>query len=250
MTFCRDFARMVLPRRAANARGVAVPRQVRPDVKKSTTKPALVNPDQVTLLLDEEPAWWIYVLVDHRESDIKERVRYVGVTTQKPAKRMKGHIGEARRGGGKAYRLNWMRSLLSDGIKPQMEVIESGSAERDWARSEQKWIAHYRGLGCKLTNLTNGGEGTPGCWRSDEVRAKMSAAQKGKKASAEARAKMSAARTGKIRGRTRKPPGRRFLQHSKGRLHAHVPPSVWIVVVCLRQEHPTLQDARLAEAHG
>lgn len=35
--------------------------------------------------------------------------------------------------------------------------------------AEKHWIAYYRALGCKLTNLTDGGEGTPGHKKTAET---------------------------------------------------------------------------------
>lgn len=85
---------------------------------------------------------------------------------------------------------------------------------------EKYLIAHYRRIGAKLCNFTDGGEGASGCVQSDETRrkksigmmgkrtalgtkrtpetrAKMSAWQIGRKMSPEAIAKMSAAKIGR-----------------------------------------------------
>ena len=45
---------------------------------------------------------------------------------------------------------------------------------------EQLAIAHYRSMGFRLTNQTDGGEGAPGMKHTAETRAKMSAAKKGR----------------------------------------------------------------------
>lgn len=89
-------------------------------------------------------------------------------------------------------------------------------SERDALETECRWIAQFKREGIALCNQTDGGEGVSGLAHSDETRAKLSAANMGKKhtveskakisaalmgraLSPETRAKMSAAQTGKVR---------------------------------------------------
>lgn len=81
------------------------------------------------------------------------RVRYVGKTIQKPESRLASHISVAKHGRKKDYAHCWIKSILSRGEKPILEIIESGvTVER-----EIFWIKHFRKSGV-LTNFTDGGE--------------------------------------------------------------------------------------------
>jgi hypothetical protein len=53
--------------------------------------------------------------------------------------------------------------MVSIGLEPQIEAIESG-AGNDWAEAERRWIKFYRNAGARLSNTTDGGEGTPDYW--------------------------------------------------------------------------------------
>jgi hypothetical protein len=117
----------------------------------------------------------IYVLIDPRTS----RGRYVGKTIRPMANRLYIHVRDAKRGD-MSYRGKWIRSLLSSGMKPKMYLLET--AGDNWAERERFWIKLLRSKnGSQVVNATEGGEGTPGNTLSPEHRAKISAAQKGKK---------------------------------------------------------------------
>lgn len=118
-------------------------------------------------------SWRIYVLGDPRNG----LVRYVGITTVSIAKRLRCHLADARRGAHN-HRANWIRSLLSEGMRPSVNVVAVGAGE--WEKAEQWWIAHLRSLGLNLTNGTIGGGGKLGHIPSDESRAKLSATTKGR----------------------------------------------------------------------
>jgi group I intron endonuclease len=146
---------------------------------------------------DTRPTY-IYTLSDPRTGE----VRYVGKSVD-PTKRLEKHISDAKQKLKNSYVQNWIRSLVNIGIIPVQEVIEK--CGEDWVERETFWIAHYRALpNAQMTNVTDGGEGTCGHIHSEETRAKMSAAHKGKnnhnygkKLSTETRAKISAAHKGK-----------------------------------------------------
>jgi hypothetical protein len=130
----------------------------------------------------------IYGLCDPETGE----VRYIGKTTRVLTVRLSAHMSSTRRGG-RTHRDNWMRSLgAPPGIRPIL-VVEGATG----AEMEQRVIAMYRGRGARLTNLTDGGEGTPGIVRSAEWRAKLSVALRGRKMSPEMRAKLSAERRGR-----------------------------------------------------
>ena len=115
----------------------------------------------------------IYCLIDPRDGS----VRYVGLTTLSLSKRLSLHISETKKKSGR-FSVLWMRKLLAEGFKPLISLIESDvSPDR-----EEYWITQFNSSGAKLTNMATGGEcGAVGVIRSEHVRAKMSAAQKGNK---------------------------------------------------------------------
>lgn len=163
--------------------------------------------------------WKIYTLTDPRT----ERVRYVGVTFR-GKQRFNEHISRAVTGG-KTHRDCWIRSVIAVGMRPVYQIVEAGKGE-GWQDAERRWITHYRQTE-DLVNHTDGGDGTPGCIPTPELRQKWSKmragvpyapgrksamlgqhhtaeakekiriAGTGRALSAEAKAKLSAAHTGK-----------------------------------------------------
>ena len=89
----------------------------------------------------------IYCLVDPRD----RAVRYVGMT-QSPDERLRRHLQDAKRGS--TRRANWIRSLVSAGVTPEMIEIERG---HDWHEPEQFWIAYFKAIGADLVNGNEGG---------------------------------------------------------------------------------------------
>jgi len=91
----------------------------------------------------------------------------VGFTSQTPESRLRNHISQslARR---ETYKERGICSLLSVGLTPLIEVVESGSGD-GWEDAERRWIAFYRSRGARLWNTTDGGEGVPG-WGTPEQR--------------------------------------------------------------------------------
>lgn len=136
--------------------------------------------------------WFIYVLIDPRTDE----VRYVGWAFN-VRQRWHTHVSSAPRT--RSHKANWIKQLLALGLRPVYQIIEQGTG--DWQEAEQRWIAYYRAQGARLTNMTDGGDGTPGLYPSQETRDKMSRAHAGRKMSPEAIAKTAAA----IRGRKQSP---------------------------------------------
>lgn len=130
----------------------------------------------------------IYVLVDPVTGD----VRYVGWTNN-PRQRLHAHISKARCN--RTYKNHWIAKLLDEGVKPEMRIVETGVSEHKEA--ERRWIKHFRQLGARLTNLTDGGDGAPGCHPAEETRRKMSIAHTGRKQTPESTAKTVAALKGR-----------------------------------------------------
>lgn len=88
-------------------------------------------------------------------------VRYVGKTIGTAARRLVYHLRGARRGDHHPF-CSWLRRCISEGVRPQITILEIVAPEADWAARERFWIAHYRRSGARLFNLTDGGEGLSG----------------------------------------------------------------------------------------
>ena len=115
--------------------------------KQKSRKPRVEKNEQQMDLFAAEPSWTIYVLCDPRVTDPVQRVRYVGVTTRDVAKRLQGHLREARRGNSKTYKARWIRTLIAENIIPLIEIVDCGVGDRPWDRNEVAWIRHFRDLG-------------------------------------------------------------------------------------------------------
>lgn len=118
---------------------------------------------------------YIYKLIDPRTDEI----RYVGKTETTLKKRYSVHLRDAKNGT-EWYVSRWIRQLLSYDMLPVMEVIEE-CFEETWAEREIYWIAYGRQMGWRLTNLTDGGDGTSGWVASEKTKRNISEAKKGKK---------------------------------------------------------------------
>jgi hypothetical protein len=120
-------------------------------------------------------------------------VRYVGKSID-PEGRLRGHITEK----GTAHKNNWIRSLLREGLTPKCEVLEELDDPNDcqWQEAERFWINSLRFLGCRLTNLEDGG--IRGKRLSLESRQKISATKRSQpeEARTEINRKISAAKVG------------------------------------------------------
>jgi hypothetical protein len=174
----------------------------------------------------------IYSLID----PVTDAVRYIGKSTY-GIERAREHGRESQLRKYPSHKSNWIWSLHKSGLDYRIEILERCSDKNALCDLERQWIAKGRAAGWPLTNLTDGGDGTPGVihnpqraerirqalkgrkrppfsadWRakigagnlgkkmppkSAETLARMSASHKGAIASPEARAKMSAAHKGK-----------------------------------------------------
>ncbi len=97
------------------------------------------------------------------------------------------------------HKSNWIRSLLAEGLDYEIAVLETAEAEEMLPQLERWWIAYGRASGWPLTNLTDGGDGWLGGNHSEEAKAKIAAAQRGKVYSDSTKAKLAAALLGKSR---------------------------------------------------
>lgn len=102
----------------------------------------------------------IYELRD--PTDIECNIRYIGITSQSLRFRLHKHINEAKKRKNKTYKNNWIYSLLRNGIKPTIHLIEQVF---DWnyaCEVEKYYIKEFKEQGYKLTNGTIGGDGVAG----------------------------------------------------------------------------------------
>lgn len=104
------------------------------------------------------------------------------------------------------HRTAWLRSLKDAGLHYGILVLEEFSDADGINEAERRWIAHGRAAGWPLTNGTDGGDGMSGRVPSQQMREKSAAAQRGQKRphnidknkSPEMRAKVSAALKGRV----------------------------------------------------
>ena len=95
----------------------------------------------------------IYGLSDPETGEI----RYVGFSKD-PKHRRDCHLAEAKvHPLKKSYKLNWIRSLLKRGLCVQVVILQETTTKPN--ERERYWIARLKKRGCRLTNLTDGGEG-------------------------------------------------------------------------------------------
>lgn len=117
----------------------------------------------------------VYALVAKSDPD---HVRYVGRTHfDTPVKRLKAHINQAKRSEELTYKCNWIRKVLTTNDEVEAIILETDLTFKESGIREKHWIAHYRTLGHKLTNKTDGGDGTLGWRPTDATRRNMSLAQ-------------------------------------------------------------------------
>lgn len=112
-------------------------------------------------------------------------IRYIGQTKRDLKVRLGAHLSAAKVG--KTHRDTWIRSVLKRGANVLIVELR-GDAE--WCVAEVEVIREYLKLGVDLVNATSGGDGVRD--PAPEVRAKIAAAQKGRKFTAEQRARISA----------------------------------------------------------
>lgn len=101
---------------------------------------------------------------------------------------------------GRCHRVRWIMSLVHQGLKPKIEIIQVCDSHEDMCEAEKFHIEYMRSIGYRLTNTAQGGLG--GCSHGPltrEHKAKISEGLKGKKKTPEHIAKVAAAQRGKPR---------------------------------------------------
>ncbi len=145
---------------------------------------------------------------------LTRELRYIGQTVGTPSRRLSGHLCDARYRGRARHLLHWVRSLLQEGLKPEIRILVPADSQEELDVLKMKFIADARGNGARLTNQADGGGGTSGRRMSEahraklyspEVVARMAATRRGQPSprkgahlSAESRAKISAGKKGNL----------------------------------------------------
>ena len=127
---------------------------------------------------------YIYELIDPRNN----QTRYIGKSNN-PKERLTGHCVPVRLISN-THKTNWIKSLLKLGLRPILNVIDEVPLI-EWQFWEVYYISLYKSWGFKLTNGSDGGEGStndikkgkPKGPMSQKTKDKMRIASKGKKKS-------------------------------------------------------------------
>lgn len=85
----------------------------------------------------------------------KSNIRYIGKTNN-INKRLNSHLCKSNLKN-KTHKNTWIKSLLKNGLKPIIEVIDVVPIE-DWVFWERYWISQMKTWGFNLTNATDGGD--------------------------------------------------------------------------------------------
>jgi hypothetical protein len=102
---------------------------------------------------------------------------YIGKTHQPWEKYCDSHIVAARNGSDR-YVHRWLRKI---NFRVKKKILEIVTKSRSLEKAERKWIKHYRGIGWRLKNLTDGGENIPGWHQEMSVRKRLQKSKLGKK---------------------------------------------------------------------
>ena len=133
------------------------------------------------------PPCLIYSLADPRTGEI----RYIGQSSRGLARARQHLLPSSLRRGAHTYKVHWIKSLLTLGLKPVIGVVEELRGREGLDEAERRWIFVMRLMGFRLVNATEGGGGVRGCKVSLETRAKIAKIHTGMKHSPETRARMS-----------------------------------------------------------
>ncbi len=135
---------------------------------------------------------YIYALV-HPETGL---VRYVGQTSQNPTVRIESHFRTSIAKCPKTPISCWIRSLLRRDMKPAWFILEICQLDR-LDHAEIYWIAAMKMFGMPLMNVTDGGLAPRGYKRSRDAVEKTASWHRGRIRSEEHRARQSAALKGR-----------------------------------------------------
>ena len=135
---------------------------------------------------------YIYGLVDKSKNELK----YIGKSIN-PQSRYRKHLQDSHKKN--SYKDNWIYSSLENNNKPELLIIDEVD-EVNWEFWEKHYISYYKSIGCKLTNISEGGENPPnltGRKRTKDEIERISKSNTGKKRSEETRKTISLSKKGK-----------------------------------------------------
>jgi len=137
-------------------------------------------------------------MVLYSVTNIKTQEEYVGITSGSVKRRWQKHWWAALRGKSPYH---FHRALAKYGKESfRWDIIEEHESYEALKQAEISFIQSRKESGVSLYNMTKGGNGVVGMSPSPETRAKLSAANLGKRDSVETRAKKSLAKKGKPLG--------------------------------------------------
>ena len=119
-----------------------------------------------------QPTSYIYGLIDPTNG----MLRYIGKSNN-PLVRRYQHVCASQLAA-KTHRNHWIKSLLVNGNKPEVVVLEE-IPDSEWEIAESWWIEYWKFLGASLVNGTSGGDGLHN--PTIEVRRKIGDSTRGKK---------------------------------------------------------------------
>lgn len=153
----------------------------------------------------------IYALIDPTTNEL----RYVGRSSSWLF-RPRRHWGDPEELSYTTYCANWIKSLLQRDLVPEIEVLEQFEPSENindiMNDAEIFWIAYFKSIGARLTNIDPGGKirattketiskrvaKTIGRKLSEEHKKKIGQSQIGKKISSEMREKLIKSNTGRV----------------------------------------------------
>jgi hypothetical protein len=91
---------------------------------------------------------FIYILVDPRDTQI----RYVGSTVCSVASKLATHLHDSKRQNHAVS--GWIRELISIGLRPGIEIIETYIDEAEMRKDEEFYIRYLSFIGVPLLNTT------------------------------------------------------------------------------------------------
>lgn len=104
------------------------------------------------------PKFIIYGLID----PITNELRYVGRSSS-GFYRPRNHSIPSQLKKSNNYKNNWLKKLRNKyKVKPIIYTIETLNNVEELNEAESFWISYYKSIGCRLTNLTSGGDGITG----------------------------------------------------------------------------------------
>ena len=113
--------------------------------------------------------WSVYCLLEGRH------VRYIGITSQRPERRLLQHYADASRRR-TDHKTNWIRHCLAEGIQVEIRVVKSGLLREKAEQSEVRLLRFFR----KAFKLVNSHEGGASGYAGLSEESKVKHAESGK----------------------------------------------------------------------